>query len=240
MGKRGAALLLAFLVTASAAAGTVTGKITLVKDGKELPDASNVVVWVDGTRKPPTTPTPPPAKSEAGAEPAAGTMKQAAKRFQPRVVAVPKNSTVEFPNQDPIYHNVFSVSGANRFDLGLYRSGASKPKTFEEAGLVRVYCNIHPQMVGFVMVVDSDYLAVTSPSGEFELANVPAGARVLKVWHEEANAEITIPITVKAQGAQARVDAPIRIDISGYKPEPHKNKYGKDYKPPPSDEDERY
>jgi hypothetical protein len=155
-------------------------------------------------------------------------------------VAVPKNSTVEFPNQDPIYHNVFSVSGANRFDLGLYRSGASKPKTFEEAGLVRVYCNIHPQMVGFVMVVDSDYVTVTPPSGEFELANVPAGSRVLKIWHEEAASEIAIPITVKASGPQARVDAPIRIDVSGYKPEPHKNKYGKDYKPPPSDEDERY
>jgi plastocyanin len=238
MGKRGAALLLAFLVTASAAGGTVTGKVTLIKDGKELPDASNVVVWVDGTRRPSMTPTPAAAKS--GGEPAAGTMKQASKRFQPRVVAIPKNSTVEFPNADPIYHNVFSVSGANRFDLGLYRSGASKPKTFEEAGLVRVYCNIHPQMVGFVMVVDSDYVTVTTPSGDFELANVPAGARVLKVWHEEGQAELSIPITVKASGAGAPLDAPIRIDVSAYKPEPHKNKYGKDYKPPPSDEDERY
>jgi plastocyanin len=228
MGKRGAAVLVAFLVTASAAAGTVTGKVTLVKDGKELPDASNVVVWVEGTRKPGTPPAP--AKS--------GEMKQASKRFQPRVVAVPKNSTVEFPNLDPIYHNVFSVSGANRFDLGLYRSGASKPRTFEEAGLVRVYCNIHPQMVGFVMVVDSDYVTVTPASGEFELENVPAGARVLKVWHEAAAAELSIPITVKASGAETA--APIRIDVSAYKPESHKNKYGKDYKPPPSDEDERY
>ena len=229
MGKRGAALLLAFLVAASCAAGTVTGKVTLVKDGKELPDSSNVVVWVEGTHRPSVTPTPAAAKS--------GEMKQASKRFQPRVVAVPKNSTVEFPNLDPIYHNVFSVSGANRFDLGLYRSGASKPKTFDEAGLVRVYCNIHPQMVGFVMVVDSDYVTVTPPSGQFEIANVPPGARVLKVWHEEAPAEISIPITVKAAGDAV---SPIRIDISAYKPEPHKNKYGKDYKPPPADEDERY
>jgi plastocyanin len=231
MGKRGAAVLLAFLVAASAAGGTVTGKVVLVKDGKELSDASNVVVWVEGTRKSGSAPTPQPPKS--------GEMKQASKRFQPRVVAIPKNSTVEFPNADPIYHNVFSVSGPNRFDLGLYRSGASKPKTFEEAGLVRVYCNIHPQMIGFVMVVDSDYVAVTPPSGEFELPNVPAGARVLKVWHEEAPSELSIPITVKASGTDA-VGAPIRIDVSAYKPETHKNKYGKDYKPPPTDEDERY
>jgi plastocyanin len=238
MGKSGAAVLLAFLVTASAAGGTVSGKVILVKDGKELSDASNVVVWIEGTRKPGGTPAPPPSKSGAGGEPAAGTMKSASKRFQPRVVAVPKNTTVEFPNADPIYHNVFSVSGANRFDLGLYRSGASRPKTFEEAGLVRIYCNIHPQMVGFVMVVDSDYVAVTPPSGDFELANVPAGSRVLKVWHEEAPAEMSIPITVKAGGTDTA--APIRIDVSAYKPEPHKNKYGKDYKPPPADEDERY
>ena len=230
MGKRGAAVLLTFLVAASAAGGTVAGKIILIKDGKELPDASNVVVWIEGTRKPGVTPAPQATKT--------GEMKSASKRFQPRVVAVPKNTTVEFPNADPIYHNVFSVSGANRFDLGLYRSGASKPKTFDEAGLVRVYCNIHPQMVGFVMVVDSDYVAVTPPSGAFELANVPAGSRVLKVWHEEAPAEISVPITVKASGTETT--SPIRIDISTFKPEPHKNKYGKDYKPPPADEDERY
>ena len=169
MGKRGAAVLLALLVTASAAAGTVSGKVILVKDGKELPDASNAVVWVEGTRRPAGSPA-----TAAGAP--SGEMKSASKRFQPRVVAVPKNTTVEFPNADPIYHNVFSVSGANRFDLGLYRSGATKPKTFEEAGLVRVYCNIHPQMVGFVMVVDSDYVAVTPPGGGFEIAERARGS----------------------------------------------------------------
>ena len=87
-------------------------------------------------------------------------MRSDQKRFQPRVVAVPKSASVDFPNVDAIYHNVFSVSGSNRFDLGLYRSGASKHKEFDEPGLVRVYCNIHPQMVGFVFVVDSDFAAV--------------------------------------------------------------------------------
>jgi plastocyanin len=232
MGKRGAAVLLALFVSSAAAlAGTVSGRVTLVKDGKELPDASNVVVWVEAVRLPAPTPAP------GARRPAAGEMKSASKRFQPRVIAVPKNATVEFPNADPIYHNVFSVSGGNRFDLGLYRSGASKPKTFEEAGLVRVYCNIHPQMIGFVMVVESDLVAVTGVDGAFRFDGVPPGARVLKAWHEEAPAELSVPVAVTSSG-----DAPvtIRIDVSSFLHEPHKNKYGKDYKPPAESEDERY
>ena len=102
------------------------------------------------------------------------------------------HSTVEFPNVDPIYHNVFSVSPANRFDLGLYRSGGSKEKTFDEPGLVRVYCNIHPQMVGFVMVVDSDFAAVTGPDGAFRFDGVPPGSYVVHAWHEEG-AEVGSP-----------------------------------------------
>ena len=86
-----------------------------------------------------------------------------------------KNATVDFPNVDPIYHNVFSVSGGNRFDLGLYRSGSSKSQKFDETGLVRVYCNIHPQMVGFVMVVDSDFAAVTGPRRRLPVRQRPAG-----------------------------------------------------------------
>jgi len=226
MGNRGAAVLLAFLLSASAApAGTVAGRVVLVKDGKDLADASNSVVWIEGTH------------GAAAARASTGEMKSASKRFQPRVVVVSKNGTVQFPNADPIYHNVFSVSGGNRFDLGLYRSGASKPKTFEEAGLVRIYCNIHPQMVGFVVVVDSDFAAVTGADGAFRIDGVPDGARTLKAWNEQASAEVSVPIAVKA----GEPPSTVRIDVSGFRPEAHKNKYGKDYKPPPPDsEDERY
>ena len=125
------------------------------------------VAWSSGSREPRQRRRPRAAKGADEELPQ--------KRFDPRVVAVRKNATVEFPNADPIYHNVFSVSGANRFDLGLYRSGASKSKKFDEPGLVRVYCNIHPQMVGFVMVVDSDFVAVTGPDGAFRFESVPPG-----------------------------------------------------------------
>jgi plastocyanin len=222
-----AALLLTILLPASSVfAGTISGHVVLQASGKPRADASNAVVWIEGLH--------------GGAHPSAkaqGEMKSSSKRFTPRVVAVPVHATVEFPNVDPIYHNVFSVSGANRFDLGLYKSGASKEKTFEEPGLVRVYCNIHPQMVGFVMVVDSDRTAVTEGDGAFRFDGIPAGSYVVHAWHEEGP-EVKVPVTVGAAGDSS---ISIPIDVTGFRAEPHKNKYGKDYKPPSSDaEDERY
>jgi plastocyanin len=202
--------------------GTVEGKVILLRSGTPLPDASNAVVWLDGV-------------SVSGPAAARGAMKSEQKRFVPRVVVVRRSGTVQFPNEDPIYHNVFSVSGANRFDLGLYRSGASKEKKFEEAGLVRVYCNIHPQMVGFVMVVDSAYAAVTGRDGAFRFEGVPAGPLPLKVWHEEAG-ETPTQVTVRAGDAPVA----IRLEAAGFKPQPHKNKYGKDYPSGAGTDDERY
>lgn len=206
--------------------GSVSGTVALVSQGTARPDSSNVVVWLEGAHRP----------SDDARTPR-GQMKSDRKKFAPRVLVVPKSAKVEFPNVDPIYHNVFSVSGANRFDLGLYRSGVSRTKQFDDVGLVRVYCNIHPQMVGFVMVVDSDFAVVTGSDGKFRFENVPAGAHTLKVWHEEAAAEKDIPLTVRPGSNTAE---PISLDVSGYKVEPHKNKYGKEYPPQPASEDERY
>jgi hypothetical protein len=125
------------------------------------------------------------------------------------------------------------VSGGNRFDLGLYRSGASKSKKFEETGIVRVYCNIHPQMVGYVRVVDSSFSAVTGPNGVFAFDGVPAGARVVRAWCE-AGGETSEPVVVHPRQTAS---AAISFDVSAFRPQPHKNKYGQDYPPPPPDED---
>ena len=217
-------LLLLAAPTSPVPSGSVSGQVVLFSGGAARADASNAVVWLEGTRR----------AAEPGA--ARGQMKSAQKKFTPRVVVVPRTATVDFPNVDPIYHNVFSVSGGNRFDLGLYRSGASRSKEFDQAGLVRVYCNIHPQMVGFVMVVDSDFAAVTGPDGKFRFEGVPAGSWTLKAWHEEAG-EVSDPVTVHARGETA---APVRLDASAFKPQPHKNKYGKDYPPQAATDDERY
>ena len=214
------------LAPAPAHAGTLRGQVELIEKKGKARDLSEVVVWVEGP--------------EVAPEPTSATMQMKDKQFDPGLLVVPVGGSVAFPNLDGILHNAFSVSGKNKFDLELYKKPKSRSQTFLFPGIVRVYCNIHPQMVGFVMVVDSDYMAVTPESGAFELANVPAGARVLKVWHEEAQAELSVPITVKGSGTSTQLDGPIRIDVSAFQPEPHKNKYGKDYKPPPPDEDERY
>ena len=218
--------LIAAVPTAPETRGSVSGQVALVAGGAPRADASNAVVWIEGAHRPP------------GAPPAAmPQMRSDQKRFLPRVVVVPKNASVDFPNVDPIYHNVFSVSGANRFDLGLYRSGASKKKEFDEPGLVRVFCNIHPQMVGFVVVVDSDFAAVTGPDGKFRFDGVPPGEWTVKAWHEESSAQASVPVAV---GAREAAPVAIRLDVAGFKAEPHKNKYGKDYPPQPASDDERY
>lgn len=205
--------------------GGIIGKLMLVKAGVPQADASNAVAWIEGLR------LPAEARATAHAE-----MKSEKKRFTPRVLALPRQAAVEFPNVDPIYHNVFSVSGANRFDLGLYRSGASKSKRFEEPGLVRVYCNIHPQMIGFVMVVDSDVTTVTRSDGSFRFEGVPVGPHVVKIWHEEGGQ------TQAAVHVRHRADTTVslRVDITDYRPQTHKNKYGKDYPPQSGSDDERY
>jgi plastocyanin len=215
--------LLLALLSPSAPGGIIEGRVLLTRAGAPAPDASNAIVWLEGV--------------SAGSGPAAahGQMRSEQKKFAPRTLVVRRNATVQFPNADAIYHNVFSVSGGNRFDLGLYRGGAAREKKFEEPGLVRVYCNIHPQMVGFVMVVDSGFAAVTGADGSFRFEGVPAGPLTLRVWHEEAD-EAPAPLTVRAGDAPVTV----RLDATGFKPHPHKNKYGKDYPPGAGTDDERY
>src|SRR6266508_5729941 len=204
--------LLFALLSSPAAAGVVEGRVALTRAGTPLPDASNEIVWLEGVH------------AAGGPAAARGEMKSEQKKFAPRAIFVCKNGMVEFPHADAIYHNVFSVSGVNRFDLGLYRAGASKEKKFEESGLVRVYCNIHPQMVGFVMVVDSDFAAVTGADGSFRFEGVPVGPARLRLWHEEAAETAEVAMSVRPR---LETSAAPRLDISGYKPQPHKNKYGK-------------
>jgi plastocyanin len=199
------------LVATSAAAGTITGRIDLVEKGGQKGDASEVVVYLEGNK---TRPKP---------ETATVTMK--GKQFTPHVVVVPVGSTVSFPNEDPIFHNAFSVSGENRFDLELYKRPNAKSWTFQKPGVVRVYCNIHPQMSATVVVVESAWYVRPSRDGAFTLENVPPGDYSLRVWHDRGG-EAAADVKVGASGAAS---ASLSLDASSYKRVPHKNKYGKDY-----------
>jgi plastocyanin len=195
------------------AAGTVRGRVEMLeKKGKKARDLSEVVVWVQG---PEVTP-----------EPTTATITMAMKRFEPHLVVVPVGGSVAFPNMDPILHNAFSVSGKNRFDLQLYRKPKSRAKTFEHPGIVRVYCNIHPQMSAFVVVRDNPFWAQTSRDGRFAIADVPPGDWVVKAWHPRAR-EISKTARVTEEGV---VDVALTLDASRFRRVPHKNKHGKKYK----------
>jgi plastocyanin len=195
---------------------TVTGA-----DGRKGP-SSSAVAWIPGS----PMPAGPKAKK---------TMTSKDKRFDPRVVAVATGGTIDFPNVDKIYHNVFSPSDRNKFDLGLYRNGASRSMTFENPGLVKIYCNIHPQMAAYLMVVDGGAHAVTGPDGVAVLRGLRPGRYTVKVWDEKGGER-----SETADVASGRVTMlPVSLDATSWRDLPHKNKHGKDY-PPPDDDENRY
>jgi plastocyanin len=163
------------------------------------------------------------------------TVAQRDKTFIPRVAVVPVGSTVEFPNYDRVFHNVFSLSAPRTFDLGLYRNGRSKAERFPDPGLVQVYCNIHPQMEASLMVVDARLFGSADESGRIRVESVPPGTWKVKLWNRRAgfsDHEVTVPT-----GGVGRVE--VVLDVSDWRPTPHLNKHGEEY-PPPDDDDFRY
>ena len=100
---------------------------------------------------------------------------------------VPVGSTVDFPNRDDIFHNVFAEYNAKKFDLGMYPKGQSRKVTFDKPGMVSVLCNVHSTMSAFIMVVDTPYYAKTNSKGQFRIGGVPSASYVLKVWHESGS-----------------------------------------------------
>jgi plastocyanin len=141
----------------------VPGRV--VVGGKGAP---NVVVWLDA----PDLPRPPQTV----------VLDQRNLAFDPGVLVTSAGSTVVFPNNDRVLHNVFSFRDGKQFDLGLYPVGTNKRVTFEKPGVSRVFCNIHPGMVAYVVVVDSPSFALTNGNGEFVLRGVPVGARRYRAW----------------------------------------------------------
>ena len=103
-------------------------------------------------------------------------------QFVPRVLAVEVGTVIDLPNNDRVFHNVFSFRDGKRFDLGLYPTGAKKQVVFDRPGVSRVFCNIHPQMAAYVVTVDSPYFGVSDERGAFTLQDVPAGKYEYRAW----------------------------------------------------------
>jgi plastocyanin len=207
-----AAAVWAAVIAAPAAQAQVSGKVTITDaGGKAAADVGNAVVYLEG-HGPRGTPT----RVE---------MTLDGRSFSPRVIVVPVGSTVVFPNHDPFNHNVFSLSDPNAFDLGLYGRGEKGEHRFRRAGVVQVYCNIHPQMAGFIVVRDYAYYAQPGGDGTYTIESVTPGRYTLHVWHERAP-EVIREIVVPEGGL---ADQDVAMDASGYRLAAHKNKYGQEY-----------
>ena len=153
------------------------------------------------------------------------------KQFTPQAIAIPVGATVDFPNQDAIFHNIFSVSTPNQFDLGLYKGGSSKKQAFDSPGVVKVFCNVHPQMTATIVVVPTSFMVSTDKSGNFSFSNVPPGIYEIKVYADEGQAVQKIDIR------QNSIQVLLTVDGKNFKKIAHKNKFGKDYT---TDENEKY
>jgi len=212
----GAALLTIALLAGTARSdkqGSVAGKVTIEKDGVKQKSAGNVVITIEDV--------PDGDAAPAVQEP---TVRQKDKQFAPFLTVVPKGSAVEFPNDDKIHHNVFSVSRAKRFDLGLYKAGSTKSVKFSRKGVVDVYCNIHPEMVAKVKVVDTRYYAVTKKDGSFRIDNLPSGKYPIVAWQPYGE-EYRGTVTVKAGKVTS-----VKIELEARdKPRRHMRKDGTPY-----------
>jgi plastocyanin len=139
-------------------------------------------------------------------------MSQAQERFDPHVVAIPQGGRVEFPNRDNVYHNVFSLSSARTFDLGRYRSGATKSVTFGRRGVVPVFCHIHADMSGVVLVLPNPFFASPVPGGRFEIRGVPPGEYTLVGWHERTRPVTRRVRVVAGEATTADFSLPLSSD----------------------------
>ena len=202
----------------SANSGGVKGQVTLTKrmrgtalpttaypgraigrfDVSAVPEISNVVVYI---KDPGYRGTLPVRRVE---------MKQENETFIPRTLPVTKGSTVDFPNVDPFFHNVFSLSGAANFNLGRYPRGQTRSQTFNKPGVVKVYCQIHSHMSATILVLDHPYFAVPGRDGNYELPNLPPGDYTVVGWHERVG-ERTALVRVQS-GQTATVDLSLPVE----------------------------
>jgi plastocyanin len=203
--------------TQSADTGTIAGHVTLTTrvpgarlpsntyptrsvghhQAPAIPEIRNVVVYLKHVA------------FHGALTPVTAELKQENEAFVPHVVAVTRGSTVTFPNADPFFHDVFSLSSAAAFDLNRYPQGETRAYQVRKAGLVKVYCHIHSHMTATILVLDHPYFAIPDLDGSFELRNVAAGEQTIVGWHERVG-ERTLTVRVQA-GTVTTVDISLPV-----------------------------
>ncbi|HXI11623.1 MAG TPA: hypothetical protein VNM92_03130 [Thermoanaerobaculia bacterium] len=217
--RSGFATAVLLLIAGHASAAAISGQVSFMTRRGQKPLMSETVVWLQ-----------PAARSTAEKkEPQRFQMPTRNRILIPHVLAVPVGSTVDFPNDDPVAHNLFSLSPGNSFDIGLQRRGSGKSEKFETPGTVNVYCNVHPNMSAIIYVVATPYYTQADATGRFSF-NVPKGRYVLHASNEQggsASNEIEVAADGTVKGEVALV-----LDMRRARRTQHLNKLGKPYKTP--------
>lgn len=211
------AIVVCALSFAELHAAVVNGKVMFLTKRGQKPVVNETLVWLDALGRAPKRPG------------STFTMTTRSKAFLPHVLAVPAGSTVSFPNEDPISHNLFSLTPGNTFDLGLYKRGAGKSHKFEAPGAVNVYCNIHPNMSAVVHVMATPYYGFSDANGDYSF-DVPPGKYRVTAWNEQGGSA-TSDIDVAADGKIAGATL-LTIDGRNARAVQHKNKFGQAYREP--------
>ncbi len=196
------------------------------KSAKKKNNLNEVVVWLIPMDRAVSAPKPPANRPQ---------LTQHNKSFEPHLLVVPVGATVDFPNRDPFFHNVFSLFDGKRFDLGLYEAGATNSVKFDRLGVSLLFCNIHPEMSAVVVALNSPYYAVSDRAGQVSIPDVPDGKYELHVWYERSLPEELKSLTRSVMLSSASRDLGVLTvpQDSGFSLS-HKNKYGQDYAPPPA------
>ena len=210
----------------------VTGKAVIIRPSGHQSNAANssadVVVWLTPYRK-----SLFPQPQQIGQQ---YRLIQKDKSFTPHLLVVPTGSSIEFPNLDPFFHNVFSLFNGKRFDLGLYEAHSRRTVLFDREGVSYIFCNIHPEMGAVVITLNTPYYAVSNADGNFTIHNVTPGTYRINVWAENANNDALAALSkdIEIRPDNSRLDT-IQINVTGDLPKGHKNKFGEDYPAIPHD-----
>jgi plastocyanin len=179
------------------------------KTAVQSSEISNVIVFLRDVQ-----PSTRPGRSSQGVAttlaPSRIEMVQQDEAFVPRVVAIPRGSTVDFPNADPFFHNVFSLSRSATFDLGRFPRGDRRSRQFNQAGLIKVYCHLHSHMTASIMVFDHPHFTRPAANGTFILDDVPTGEHRVSAWHERIG-ESAKPIVIEP-GRTVRVEFSLPVE----------------------------
>ncbi len=197
--------------------GTIVGRVTLTSRvrGSGLPSTIYQPRAVTIHQPAATTPMAQVVVSLKGAKapaplaPLRREIRQTHEEFIPSVVAVTRGSTIDFPNADPVFHNVFSLASAATFDLGRYPMGKSKSATFSRTGVVKVFCHIHSQMSASILVLDHPYFATPDADGTFVLPHVPVGTYTVAGWHERVGERIVSVTVIAGETTKVSLSLPV-------------------------------